>query len=87
MTMIVRTDFHANAGAHDKAQRSLPAWIRAGLRRGLLAHRTWKAEQAVIAQLQSMSDRGLEDIGANRFAIMGTVRGDAVRYWPYQRCY
>jgi uncharacterized protein YjiS (DUF1127 family) len=87
MTMIVRTDFDANTGAHDKAWRSWTEWIRAELRHGLSACRTWKAEQAAMAQLRSMSDRELADIGVDRSAVGGAVRGDAYRYWPYQRYY
>ena len=45
-----------------------------------MAYRSWKAEQAAIARLHSMTDRELKDIGLTRSVITGAVilRGHAV---------
>lgn len=57
------------------AKRVVPA-----LRRWLVAYRNWKAEQAAVARLHSMTDRELKDIGLTRSVITGAVilRGHAV---------
>jgi uncharacterized protein YjiS (DUF1127 family) len=38
---------------------------------------TWRIEQAAIAQLWSMSDRELKDIGLSRSEITSAVRAEA----------
>jgi uncharacterized protein YjiS (DUF1127 family) len=39
----------------------------------------WQRERRAIAELSSMSDRDLRDIGVNRCEILGAVRGDTAR--------
>jgi uncharacterized protein YjiS (DUF1127 family) len=39
----------------------------------------WHREQRAIAELSSMSDRDLRDIGVNRCEILRAVRGDTAR--------
>jgi uncharacterized protein YjiS (DUF1127 family) len=59
---------------------ALQSWISrlvATLERWLVAYMTWRIEQAAIAQLWSMSDRELKDIGLTRSEIIGAVRGEA----------
>jgi uncharacterized protein YjiS (DUF1127 family) len=40
-----------------------------------VAHLTRRIEQTAMAQLRSMSDRELKDIGLTRFQIEGAVTG------------
>jgi uncharacterized protein YjiS (DUF1127 family) len=64
-------------------------WVRGVItpfRRWLLAYKKWTVEQAAIAQLQTMTDRELKDIGVIRTDINGAVRRDAARYGVYS-CY
>ncbi|MGB8529169.1 MAG: DUF1127 domain-containing protein [Rhodoplanes sp.] len=58
------------------------------LKRWWAPYMTWRIEQAAIAQLWSMSDRQLKDIGIARSEITGAVRGEPARYRafsPYVR--
>ena len=77
--MIIRTVSSGNAAPQGTRQfwatRVVPPY-----RRWLVAYRSWKAEQAAIAQLHSMTDRELKDIGLTRSVITGAVilRGHAV---------
>jgi uncharacterized protein YjiS (DUF1127 family) len=61
--------------------------VIAAFRRWLSAYKKWKVEQAVIAQLQSMTDRELKDIGVTRTNINGAVRRNAARHGVYSRYY
>jgi len=49
------------------------------LQRCWAAFATWRREQRAIAELLSMSDRDLRDIGVNRCDILGAVRCDTAR--------
>ncbi len=51
----------------------------ATLKRWWMVYITWRIEHAAIAQLWSMSDRELKDIGLTRSEITGAVRGEAAR--------
>jgi uncharacterized protein YjiS (DUF1127 family) len=53
----------------------------------LLAYMTWHLERAAIAQLWSMSDRELKDMGLNRSGIAAAVRGDTARGRASNRYY
>ena len=65
------------------------SWVRelvATLERWWAAYMTWRIEQAAIAQLWSMNDRELKDIGLTRSEITSAVRGEAARdraFSPY----
>jgi uncharacterized protein YjiS (DUF1127 family) len=64
-----------------------PSWtarLAASLRRCRAAYLTWRRQQAAIAQLWSMSDTQLRDIGLTRTEIIGAVKGEAVRYRPFR---
>jgi len=50
-------------------------WIRRIIRRWWQAYLTSRLEQAVIAQLSSMSDHELKDIGPTRYEITSAVKG------------
>lgn len=53
------------------------AWRLATLRRWWVAYITRRVERAMIAQLWSMSDRELKDIGLTRSGIPGALREPA----------
>jgi uncharacterized protein YjiS (DUF1127 family) len=69
---------------------AVQSWISslvATLERWLVAYMTWRIEQAAIAQLWSMSDRELKDIGLTRSEIIGAVRGEAASDRGFGRYY
>lgn len=69
-------------------RQSWSTWLSTTLKRWWAAYMTWRVEQAAIAQLWSMSDRQLKDIGLARSEITGAVRGEPARYRafsPYVR--
>lgn len=78
--MIMRTVPSGNAVPQGIARQFWAKRVVPPFRRWLVAYRSWKAEQAAIARLHSMSDRELKDIGLTRSAITGAVivRGHAV---------
>jgi len=66
------------------------SWVRelvASLKGWWASYQTWRAEQAAIAELWSMSDRELRDIGLTRSEITGAVQGEAARDRAISRCY
>jgi uncharacterized protein YjiS (DUF1127 family) len=77
--VIMSTNFNAPAAAQAIARRSQALGLVAALKRWWVAYITWRIEQAAIAQLWSMSDRELKDIGLTRSEITSNVRIDAVR--------
>ena len=77
MEMIMSTISSARAAPRGMAVQSWISRLVATLERWLVAYMTWRIEQAAIAQLWSMSDRELKDIGLTRSEIIGAVRGEA----------
>jgi uncharacterized protein YjiS (DUF1127 family) len=66
------------------------SWARelvATLKRWWVSYMTWRIEQAATAQLWSMSDRELKDIGLTRSEITGAVRGEAAPERAFSRYY
>ena len=53
----------------------------------IFAYITWRITRAAIAQLCSMSDRELKDIGLTRCDITCAVRGEAARDRAFSRYY
>jgi uncharacterized protein YjiS (DUF1127 family) len=51
-------------------------WVVHIVRRCWQAVMKWRAEQAAVAQLSSMSDRELKDMGLTRSEIGSAVRGE-----------
>jgi uncharacterized protein YjiS (DUF1127 family) len=49
------------------------------VRRWRAAYINWRIERAAIAQLGTMSDRKLKDLGLTRSAIARIVRGEPAR--------
>jgi uncharacterized protein YjiS (DUF1127 family) len=55
------------------------------LNRWCVAYLTWRIERAAIAQLWSMNDRQLRDIGISRSEIVSAVRGEPERQRAFSR--
>jgi uncharacterized protein YjiS (DUF1127 family) len=71
--MIMRTVPSENTAPQNIARQFWAKRVASPLRRWLVAYRSWKAEQAAIARLHSMTDRELKDIGLTRSVITGAV--------------
>ena len=56
-------------------------------KRLLTAFITWRARQAALAHLKSMSDRELKDIGLSRSQIECAVMGERARDRAFSRYY
>lgn len=67
---------NALAAPHGTARRSWASILADMLQRWLVAYMTWRLERAAIAQLGSLSDRTLKDMGLSRSEIMRAVRGE-----------
>jgi uncharacterized protein YjiS (DUF1127 family) len=61
--------------------------LAATLKRSWLAYIRWRIEQAGIAELRSMSDLELKDIGLTRTEITSAVRSEAARHCSFSRYY
>jgi uncharacterized protein YjiS (DUF1127 family) len=87
MTMVIRTGPNAGSVSHRRARQFWVKAIAAAWRRWLMALRAWKAEKRAIAQLQSMSDRELKDIGVSRSEVSRVARDGVARHAMYHRYY
>jgi uncharacterized protein YjiS (DUF1127 family) len=74
--MIMSMMSDALAAPHGTARRSWVGVLAGRLQRWLVAYMTWRLERAAIAQLGSLSDRTLKDMGLSRSEIMRVVRGN-----------
>jgi uncharacterized protein YjiS (DUF1127 family) len=74
MEMIMSTISNAPAVAQDMVEESTGSGPLATLTRWSVAYITWRTEQAAIAQLWSMTDRELKDIGLTRSQIRAKRR-------------
>src|SRR5262245_60984724 len=70
---------NALAAPSGAARRSWASQLGATLQRWLVAYMTWRLEREAIAQLGSLSDRTLKDMGLTRSEIARVVRGDEER--------
>jgi uncharacterized protein YjiS (DUF1127 family) len=77
----------ASAEPQSIAGQSWAGGLVAILERWFAACLTWRMERAAIAQLWSMSDRELKDIGLIRSEINGAVKGETVRDRAINRYY
>jgi uncharacterized protein YjiS (DUF1127 family) len=80
MEMIMSTIYNAPAAPQGIAGQSWAREPAGTLKRWFRAYMTWRIEQVAIAQLWSMSERELKDIGLTRSEIMGAVRGEAAAH-------
>jgi uncharacterized protein YjiS (DUF1127 family) len=83
--MTMRMISSAPAGAQRIARQSWAGRLLATLERWWVAYMTWRFERAAIAQLHSMTDPELKDIGLTRSEITGAVRGGAQRDRTFRR--
>jgi uncharacterized protein YjiS (DUF1127 family) len=83
----MRTVSSAPAMPRGIAGQSWGRELIASLKGWWAAYQTRRAEQAAIAQLWSMSDRELRDIGLTRSEITDAVKGEAARDRAISRYY
>jgi uncharacterized protein YjiS (DUF1127 family) len=79
MEIIMSTIFSMRASAQGTAGQSRVSGLLAIAKRWWVAYITWRIKRAAIAQLCSMSDRELKDIGLARSDITCAMRGEAAR--------
>jgi len=71
------------AATRGMAVQALMSDLADALTRWWTAYMTRRLELAAMAQLESMSDRELKDMGLTRTEIMQAVRGEIVRGRAY----
>jgi len=77
--MIMEAVLSASALLHGRAAQSVGRSVVRAFKRWRAAYTAWHRERRAIAELLSMSDRDLRDIGINRCDILRAVRGDTTR--------
>jgi uncharacterized protein YjiS (DUF1127 family) len=85
--MIMSTILSAPAAAQCIARQSRVDRLVARLTRWWLAYIAWRIQRDAIAQLGSMSDRELKDIGLSRSQIECAVMGERARDHVFRRYY
>ena len=75
----IETILSASARLHGRATQSVSRSVVRVLQRWWAAYTAWRLDRRAIADLLSMSDRDLRDIGINRCEILRAVRGDTAR--------
>jgi uncharacterized protein YjiS (DUF1127 family) len=69
----------ASAQVHGRAAQFVCRSVVGILQRWWATYTAWRTERRAIAELLSMSDRDLRDIGINRCEILRAARGDTAR--------
>jgi uncharacterized protein YjiS (DUF1127 family) len=87
MEMIMSTISSAPAAPQGITGQSRARELLAIFKHWWVAYMTWRIQQVAIAELWSMSERELKDIGLTRSEIMGSVRGEAARDRAFSRYY
>ena len=77
--IIMEAILSASALLRGPAARSVGQSVLRTFKRWSAAYTVWRIERRAIAQLLSMSDRDLRDIGINRCETLRAVRGDTAR--------
>jgi uncharacterized protein YjiS (DUF1127 family) len=77
--IIVEAILSVSALMRGRAAQSAARSVVRTFKRCWAACMAWQREWRAIAELSSMSDRDLRDIGVNRCEILGAVRGDTAR--------
>jgi|SRR6516165_9015253 uncharacterized protein YjiS (DUF1127 family) len=77
--IIMEAILSASALLHGRAVQSVSRSVLRTFKRWSAAYTAWRIERLAIAQLLSMSDRDLKDIGLNRCEIVRAVRGATAR--------
>jgi uncharacterized protein YjiS (DUF1127 family) len=76
---VIETILSASAEVHGRAAQFVCRSVVGILQRWWAAYTAWRTERRAIAELLSMSDRDLRDIGINRCEILRAARGDTAR--------
>ena len=74
--IIMEAIWSASALLHGRAPQFVGQSVVRTFKRWRAAYTAWQRERRAMAELLSMSDRDLRDIGANRCEILRAVRGD-----------
>lgn len=77
--IIMEAILSASALLHGRAAQSVGRSVVRTFKRWRAAYTAWHREQRAMAELLSMSDRDLRDIGIDRCEILRAVRGDTAR--------
>jgi len=77
--ITMQTISSASAPLRGRAAQSVRGSVLRTFKRWWAAYMARRIEQRAIAELLSMSDRDLRDIGINRCEILRAVRGDTAR--------
>ena len=77
--IIMEAILSASALLHGRAAQSVGRSVVRTFKRWRAAYTAWHRERRAMAELLSMSDRDLRDIGIDRCEILRAVRGDTVR--------
>ena len=77
--IIMEAILSASALLHGRAVQSMSRSVLRTFKRWSSAYTAWRIERVAIAQLLSMSDHDLKDIGLNRCEIVRAVRGATAR--------
>ena len=77
--IIIEAILSASELLHGRAAHSVGRSVERTFKRWWAAYTAWHREQRAMAELLSMSDRDLRDIGINRCEILRAVRGDTLR--------
>ena len=77
--IIMEAILGASAPLHGRAAQSVGRWAVRTFKRWRATYTAWHRERRAIAELLSMSDHDLRDIGIDRREILRAVRGDTAR--------
>jgi uncharacterized protein YjiS (DUF1127 family) len=77
--MIMEAILSASALLYGRAAQFVGRSVVRTFMRWRAAYTAWHREQRAMAELLSMSDRDLRDIGINRCEILRAARGDTTR--------
>src|SRR5262249_47437464 len=77
--IIMVANLSASALMHGGAAQFVDRSVVRRFKRWRAVYTTWHRERRAVAELLSISDRDLRDIGINRCEIMRAVRGDTAR--------
>ena len=77
--IIMEAIWSASALLHGRAPQFVGQSVVRTFKRWRAAYTAWQRERRAMAELLSMSDRDLKDIGLNRCEILHAVRGATAR--------
>jgi uncharacterized protein YjiS (DUF1127 family) len=77
--IIMAASLSASALLHGGAAQFVGRSVVRRFKRWRAVYAAWRRERQAVAELVSMSDRDLRDIGIDRCEILRAVRGDTAR--------